>query len=608
MEQISIGEILEATGGTLLGDSQNTEAAVENTEAAAGNIEAAVKDIETDSRVAKAGDLFFALIGERMDGHRFVKMALENGAEGAVVSREPAAEEIVPGKFYVLVEDTTRALGDLARYYRGKFKIPVVGITGSVGKTTTKDMIAAVLAQKYRVLKTQGNFNNNIGLPKTIFRLDRSHEIAVLEMGMNHMGEIDYLVKIARPDVAVITNVGQSHIGNLGSQANIFRAKCEIFHGLAHGGTAVLNGDDRFLTTLKPGAEQISGVGQISGTGQISGAEQNPDTGGQDAFRTLYSDIAAGDYTFHWVGESAGCDFRAERIEDTLPDRMRFEAVMPPAGSVKDGVSSADADTAFSGEKYAGVIGTETGDAGRKHTEVIGTEGAGPNHEVLSCADEGESGKKNMAAAGTGEADNESCPEVSQIPDRLGLEVPALGRHMLYPVLTAAAVGRHFGLTDDQIRDGVASFGESRTKMRMETEKCANGITLLNDTYNANPQSMKAGLDILAKTGAAHRVAVVGDMLELEPFAEKLHREVGDYAAGLDIDTLVTVGHNAAYLAEAASQGGLEDVRPCEDKEQAKEQLRELVQPDTTLLFKASRGMALEELCAYCRELAGRDR
>ena len=245
MEKIYVKEILEAVGGQLLGsiDTENTF----------------VVNVQTDSRAAQAGDLFVAIVGEKLDGHRFVENAMAAGAEGCLVSKEPQA--IPEGKFCVLVPDTVKAMGDLAAYYRRKLGLPVVAITGSVGKTTTKDMVASVLSERFRTLKTDGNFNNHIGVPLTIFRINADDEAAVVEMGMNHLGEIDYLVRIAQPDVAVITNVGDAHIGNLGSRENILRAKCEIFHGLRKGGTAVLNGDDALLTTLKPGSERVADPG-----------------------------------------------------------------------------------------------------------------------------------------------------------------------------------------------------------------------------------------------------------------------------------------------------------------------------------------------------------
>ena len=459
MEKIYVKEILEAAGGQLLGNIDAEKTFVVN--------------VQTDSRKAAAGDLFVAIVGERMDGHRFVQGAMEAGAEGCLVSTAP--DSIPEGKFCVMVPDTAKAMGDLAAYYRRKLGLPVVAVTGSVGKTTTKDMVASVLSSRFRTLKTAGNLNNHLGLPMTVFRLTAEDEIAVLEMGMNHLGEIDYLVRIAQPDVA-----------------------CEIFHGLKKGGTAVLNGDDALLATLKPGAERVADPGTSE-------------------FNEMYAGIDAGGFTFHWAGESDACDYRAVNIEDTLPDEVRCEAQTP---------------------------------------------------------------------AGT-----------------FAVEIPSLGRHMIYPAMTAAAVGQCFGLSDQEIAEGIANF--KATRMRMDVEKLEDGVILYNDTYNANPQSMKAALGILANAPAARKVAVVGDMLELEPFAERLHREVGEYAAELPIDTLVTVGTRAGWLAEAALERDMEDVRPCQDKEEAKKVLAELIGPDTAFLFKASRGMALEELCAFVRESCG---
>ena len=298
MEKLYVKEILEAVGGQLLGNVD-----IENRY---------ITNVQSDSRKAAAGDLFVAIVGERLDAHRFVPGAMEAGAEGCLVSTAP--ETVPEGKFCVLVEDTAKAMGDLAAYYRRRLGIPVVAVTGSVGKTTTKDMVASVLSSRFRTLKTAGNLNNHLGLPMTVFRLSAEDEIAVLEMGMNHLGEIDYLVRIAQPDVAVITNVGDAHIGNLGSRENILRAKCEIFRGLKKGGTAVLNGDDALLATLRPGASRVS------------------DPAGSDDFAKMYAEIDAGGFTYHWAGESEACDYRAVNIDDTLPDEVRCDA-QTPAGT-----------------------------------------------------------------------------------------------------------------------------------------------------------------------------------------------------------------------------------------------------------------------------------
>ena len=225
-------EICAAVGGTLLQDSG-----------------APVTGVTTDSRAVQPGQLFIPLVGERFDGHAYISKALEGGAAGCLTAREP--ETLLPGKLYIQVADTRLALKALASWYRDKFDLPVVQVTGSAGKTTTKEMIASVLSQRYNTLRTEGNFNNDIGAPLTLLRLMPEHQAAVIETGMNHFGEIRYLGEMVRPDIAVITNVGDAHIENLGNtRQGILRAKCEIFENLTPEGIAVLNGDDELLNTV----------------------------------------------------------------------------------------------------------------------------------------------------------------------------------------------------------------------------------------------------------------------------------------------------------------------------------------------------------------------
>lgn len=498
MKSFTLRELASATGGKLLGSFREPETRICN--------------VLSDNREVRGGEVFFAFVGEKIDAHRFVESALEAGAAGCVISREQEAYR--PDKFYLLVPDTVEAFGALAAWHRRRFAVPVVAVTGSVGKTTTKEMIASVLSVRYRVLRTQGNFNNEIGVPKTLFGIDDETQIAVVEMGMNHPGEIDRLTRWAAPQAAVITNVGEAHIGILGSRENIYRAKTEIFNGLEEGGLAVLNGDDDFLPRL------------------------------------LEDGRMAGRWHFVWVGESGGCDYRAEQVRENGAESVSLTAVTPKGS-------------------YA-------------------------------------------------------------------LEVPAAGRHMLYPAMTAAAVGEHFGLSSEEIARGIAAYVPAA--MRMEILRCPSGITIYNDTYNANPQSMLAGLRILAGTACARRVAVLGDMFELGAEEERLHREVGAAAGKLPLTALVTIGRAAAGLAEAARESagnGAADacVQPPEgplpareqhvggepgagapargmtvlafaDKEGAERALSELVQPDTAFLVKASRGMKLEEISAFLKEQA----
>ena len=225
-------EICAAVGGTLLQDSG-----------------APVTGVTPDSRAVQPGQLFIPLVGERFDGHAYIGKALEGGAAGCLTAAAP--ETLLPGKLYIQVADTRLALKALASWYRDKFDLPVVQVTGSAGKTTTKEMIASVLSQRYNTLRTEGNFNNDIGAPLTLLRLMPEHQAAVIETGMNHFGEIRYLGEMVRPDIAVITNVGDAHIENLGNtRQGILRAKCEIFENLTPEGIAVLNGDDELLNTV----------------------------------------------------------------------------------------------------------------------------------------------------------------------------------------------------------------------------------------------------------------------------------------------------------------------------------------------------------------------
>lgn len=211
-----------------------------------------IEGISTDSRTIKSNDLFIPLIGENFDGHDFIQAACERGASAILKNRDVKVSFDTLDHIYIIeVDDTTKALQDMSKAYKELFSIPFIGITGSNGKTSTKDMISSVLSSKFHVLKNIGNFNNHIGLPLTLFNLDKHHEIAVLEMGMSEFGEIQTLAEIVKPQVAVITNIGVSHIANLGSRENIMKAKMEISSYLEEGDYLLLNGDNDLLSTLK---------------------------------------------------------------------------------------------------------------------------------------------------------------------------------------------------------------------------------------------------------------------------------------------------------------------------------------------------------------------
>lgn len=456
MEALTLRQLLEAVNGTLLGDFDN--------------LDAAVTEVGTDSRNIVPGCLFIPLEGERFDGHSFINSSLEAGAAGCLTARE--RESYLPGKFYIKVHSTQRALWDLARYYKRLFPIPFIAITGSVGKTTTKDMVAAVLGAKFRVHKTEGNFNNAIGVPLTLLKLEKQHEVCVVEMGMDHAGEIDDLARLVEPGMALVTNIGDAHIENLGSRENIFKAKCEIFPHLKKDGLAILNGDDPMLYTLKGKLPQ----------------------------RTVF------------VGGGEGLDYTACDL-------------------------STD------------------------------------NAAHLSC-------------------------RVKTPRSQFQADIPALGSHMIYPTLMAAAAAEALGMAPDEIIRGIAAF--LPTKMRMNIIRCKGDIVILNDAYNANPQSMRAAAAVLGDAGQKRRkVAVVGDMKELGAGSEQFHRAVGGYFAQAGTDRLIAVGDLARYIAEGARDAGLSQADYFPTLDEAKNALSREVRPGVTILVKASRSMAFEKIVDF---------
>ena len=458
METITLSQLLEAVHGQLLGTY--------------ADLNTPILRVDTDSRSIHEGSVFLPLIGERFDGHAYINAALNSGAAGCLTMKEQ--ESYREDKFYVKVADTERALRDLAVWYKSQFPIPFVAVTGSVGKTTAKDMIAAVLGTRYKVLKTEGNFNNNLGLPLTLLRLNHSYEICVLEMGMDRSGQIDYLGEIVKPDVGVITNIGDAHIEYLGSREGIFKAKCELLPHIKAGGRIVLNGDDAWLSTLR----------------------------GNTAVPAVF------------CGKGDGLDYQAQAIGG-------------------DGVSFIRC---------------------RLNTPVM-------NGEV---------------------------------------DIPALGEHMIYPATIATAVAEYFGLTQEEIRQGLTQFVP--TRMRMNIHKREGNIMILDDTYNANPQSMRAAISVLSGSHAGHKVAVLGDMLELGEFSESLHTSVGEYLGEKCVDCLVAIGPECRYMAAAARKAGVKQVFHCADKGEAMEHLKSWLRENTTFLVKASRGMRLEEISAFLLE------
>lgn len=423
----------------------------------------AVTAVSTDSRKITPGCLFIPIVGEKFDGHSYIDTALNAGAAGVLCAKLPG--DLLPGKFYIKVADTRIALKDLAAAYRSRFTLPVVQITGSVGKTTTKEMIAAVLSAKFRVLKTPENYNNDIGTPLTLLELNDQYQAAVIETGMNHFGEIRYLGEMVKPQIAIISNIGDAHIEFLGSREGILKAKSEIFENLQPGGLAVLNGDDALLNTLHLPFETVR------------------------------------------CGQSEGCGVRVTELADH------------------------------------GVNG-------------------------ITCT-------------------------VRTARDRYELNIPAPGEHMAYSASIAVAVGERLGLDHEQIVRGVASF--QSTGSRMHVIRLPGNREILDDCYNANPQSVTAALEILAKTECGTKIAVLGDMGELGGLTDQAHYNMGALAAMLGVDEIFAVGTKAAKIVEGAEASGGE-VQYYATKEEALPALREHFTEDTVMLIKASHAMEFDWL------------
>ena len=449
MKNLTLENITQVCGGTYYGP--------------VGKLQEEVSSIITDSRKADKGCLFVPIVGERVDAHKFIPQVMAAGAL-ATLSERVLEQADFP---YIVVESSLQAVKDIAEFYLKQLEIPVVGITGSVGKTSTKEVIASVLSQKYRTLKTQGNFNNELGLPLTVFRLRDEDEMAVLEMGISDFGEMTRLARIARPDTCVITNIGTCHLENLGDRDGVLKAKTEIFKFLRPDGHIVLNGDDDKLSTVK----EHEGIAPV------------------------------------FFGMSQGCQVYGDKIVSR--------------------------------------------------------------------------GLKGMTCT------------IHMGEDSFKVDIPMPGRHMVYNALAAAAVGRIYGLTDEQIKAGIESLEPISGRFRMiDTEK----FLIVDDCYNANPMSMKASLDVL-QDGSGRRVAVLGDMGELGTDEVQLHESVGEHAGKCDIDVLICTGKLCKSMAEKAIQTN-PDLKVIyePDRESLLEHLEGYVQQGDTILVKASHFMKFEEV------------
>lgn len=445
MKRIKIRDVIKATGAQMIALGDMEEA-----------LEKEIWVVTQDSRETKEGVLFVARVGEVRDGHDFLPQCFENGVTACLSQKVVAPAN---GAILLLVPDTGKALLDLAAYYRDLFDILYIGITGSVGKTTTKDMIASVVSQKYNTLWTDGNYNNEVGVPLTMFRIEDQHEAAVIEMGMNHFGELDRIAKAVRPHIGVISNVGVAHIGFLGSREGILKAKCEMLGHMDETGVAILNADNDMLQTLEGKLPQ----------------------------------------KIRWFGVENKKDFYADEIEVVGLDATKC-TMHTPIGSVS-------------------------------------------------------------------------------------VVIPVPGEHMVLNALSAAAVGVELGLTLEQIKAGIDGFVP--TKKRMTLMKDVNGLTILNDVYNANPVSMKSALDVLANA-ETRKVAILGTMGELENYAPDMHREVGAYVAEKGIDMLFCIGKWSDCMEAGAREGGMTNVYRYDDQETFWAEGLPMIQAGDTVLAKAS--------------------
>ena len=426
-----------------------------------GNSDLAISHVSTDSRTIKPGDLFVALCGEHFDAHNFLEQVAKAGAAGALVSRDPPPG--LPQTFAILrAADTLVAYQNLAANYRKTLPLKVLGITGSNGKTSTKDFAASILGRAFRVTKTEGNFNNHVGLPRTILEANPDHQFAVWELGMNRPGEIAALARIASPDAGIITNIGIAHIEFMGSREAIAQEKGALAEAIDPGGFVVLNADDDFSGSI--------------------------------ANRTRARVIFAG------IEEGA---IRAIEVKQTA---------------------------------------------------------AGCEFTIVESA------------------------------HRCRAQLPVPGLHMVQNAILAVAAGRAFGVSLEECAAGLVSAPLAKARLQIRE---IHGVQFIDDSYNANPDSMKAALRTLMELDAdGKRIAVLGRMLELGEESERGHREVGEAAATLGIDHLISIGNDT--IALAAEQAGLENSAIAQDASDAAEMLNEIVGPGDLVLIKGSRSSRTE--------------
>lgn len=485
MENLTVKEIVSAVHGKLL----------------CGSPETIVSYISIDSRDIKEQTLFTPIIGERVDAHKFLKQVFDQGAVAAFTSHGEIVDESKP---HILVEDTERALGDLAVYYRSKFPVPVVGITGSVGKTSTKEMIAAALSAKFNVLKTAGNQNSNIGVPLTLFRLGPEHEIAVVEMGISDFGEMDALVRFAQPETAVVTNIGVAHIGILKSQENIMSEKLKIAKDFGPGQKLYLNGNDAMLRAAAAG----------------------------------YGDRAV----------LFGCGDGASASDDRA---AQFGSGASTCGHSGPG----DSNEGFA--YYAKNIHVKDG---MQHFTLVWDQG---ETEVV---------------------------------------IRQLGMHNVNNAVVAMAIAMQYGIAPEAAASGLYAY--EGVAMRQQINHLRDGIKVIDDTYNASPDSIKSGIQVLELLdNPGRKIAVLADVLELGDLSWQCHYETGCHVAQSGVHEVVTVGQEMKALVQAINgRNPAIKTHNFTNNQEAAQYLISIVGPGDALLVKGSRGMHQEEIVEALKE------
>ena len=445
-----------------------------NGELICGDLNEVFEDFCQDTRKIKPGDIYVGIKGENHNGNDIYEDALEKGAKACILQGIIIPDNIkerYADRTIIVVENTIRALQKLATYKRSMYDIPVIAVTGSVGKTSTKDIIASVMSKEYNVLKTEGNYNSQLGAALTVLRL-KNHTAMVIELGMSNLGEISRLTEMAKPTVAVITNVGTAHIGILGSRENILKAKLEILEGLQSDGKVVINNDNDLLHSWR-----------LNSSGKY--------------------DIVT---------------YGMENVSNIMP-----------------------------------------------YNTILKEDGSTYNIDIK--------GKTYNVNIGIG------------------------GNHFVSNSLCAIAVGRIFNIKMENILDGIAKFELS--KRRMQVEKLSNKITIINDCYNANYDSMKGAIEYLSKLEGKTKIAILGDMLELGDHSENLHREVGKEVVKNNIDILISVGKDAKFIADEAYNQGMnsENIYVFDTNEQAIDLIKKFMEKgNISILIKASNGMNFQQI------------